>query len=251
MNVRNAREMPTVHASRFASTARVWSWPACRVATAVPVATASAATARSARTSSARPIRFAAMGFGMGFAMPKPPNCATAASPGEALAFRGRAGSGVLRANRRQPFAPWNPRRWSSCRSRLASGSHRVAHSRHDILGTGPGFTHELGEQPTFSRNYGLTVDNDFELSAPTVFNLDGRIQGVTDQGSETRRLSGNGASGVAADDSYIHGREYSSADSELNGSRSASWESRPPWPCRLPHPRFLPREFHRLSGDR
>ncbi len=87
-----------------------------------------------------------------------------------------------------------------------------VAHGRQDVFGAGPRFTHELGEQPTFPGNYGPTVDEYFELSAPTFFKLDGRIQFVTDQGSETRGLLGNGVSGVAADDSYVHGLEYSSA---------------------------------------
>jgi len=87
-----------------------------------------------------------------------------------------------------------------------------VAHGRQDVFGAGPRFTHELGEQPTFPGNYGPTVDEYLELSARTFFKLDGRIQFVTDQGSETRGLLGNGVSGVAADDSYVHGLEYSSA---------------------------------------
>ncbi len=100
---------------------------------------------------------------------------------------------------------------------RAASSSrllHRFAHSRYDVLGVRPGSAQELSEQSTLSGNDWSTVNDNVELPAPTLFELDGSSQSVMDQGSETRCLCGDCTSGLAVDDSDIHSEDYSSAPS-------------------------------------
>ena len=82
---------------------------------------------------------------------------------------------------------------------------HRFAHSRYDVLGVRPGSAQELSEQSTLSGNDWSTVDDNVELPAPTLFELDGSSQSVMDEGSETRCLCGDCTSGLAVDDFDVH----------------------------------------------
>ena len=82
---------------------------------------------------------------------------------------------------------------------------HRFAYSRNDVLGVRPGSAQELGEQSTLSGNDWSAVDDNVELPASTLFELDGSPQSITDDGSETRCLCCSCSSGLAVDDSDVH----------------------------------------------
>ena len=82
---------------------------------------------------------------------------------------------------------------------------YRFAHSRYDVLGVRPRSAQELSEQSTLSGNDWSTVDDNVELPAPTLFELDGSSQSVMDEGSETRCLCGDCTSGLAVDDFDVH----------------------------------------------
>jgi len=100
---------------------------------------------------------------------------------------------------------------------------HSFAHNRYDVFGVRPGSAQELGEQSTLSGNNWSTVDEDVELPPPTLFEFDGSPQSIMDEGSETRCLCGSRTSGLAVDDSDVHGEEYSSANRHRPGHCSTT----------------------------
>jgi hypothetical protein len=100
---------------------------------------------------------------------------------------------------------------------------HSFAHSRYDVLGVRPGSAQELGEQSTLSGNDWPAVDDNVELPPPTLFELDGSPQSITDEGCETRCLCGGCTSGLAVDDSDVHSEEYSSSSS-LQSATDRLW---------------------------
>ena len=79
------------------------------------------------------------------------------------------------------------------------------AHSRYDVLVVRPGSAQEFGKQSTLSGNDGSAVNDDVELPLPTLFELDGSLQSVMDECSETRCFCCGRTSGLAVDDPDIH----------------------------------------------
>jgi hypothetical protein len=82
---------------------------------------------------------------------------------------------------------------------------HGRAHGREDVLGARPRLAQELREQSTLSGNHWPTRDKDIELPQPTLLELNGDPQSVTQEGSETRCLCGGRRSGLAVDDADVH----------------------------------------------
>ena len=88
-----------------------------------------------------------------------------------------------------------------SCRVLLS----RLANSRQDFFVVRPGPAQEFGEQSALSGKSSSTVHEDVELPSPTLLELDGCFQILTDESSETRCFLGSCSSGLAVDDSDCH----------------------------------------------
>jgi hypothetical protein len=81
----------------------------------------------------------------------------------------------------------------------------RCAHCGDDVVGIRPRPPGELGDQAALPGGDHATANQDVELAAATPDHLDRCLQCVTDQGSVTRRLLGDGGSRFAVDDLDVH----------------------------------------------
>ena len=68
---------------------------------------------------------------------------------------------------------------------------HCFTHGRHDDDVVWLGSAQELCHKSALAGNDLLPVDKDFKLPPPTALKFNGRIQGITYRGSETRCLGG------------------------------------------------------------
>ena len=84
---------------------------------------------------------------------------------------------------------------------------HRFAYSRYDVIGLRPGSAQELGKKSAPAGHDWLAVDDDFELTPPSLLEFNGSIQSIMDDGSETRCLPGYCSSRLTVDDSDVHRR--------------------------------------------
>lgn len=97
-------------------------------------------------------------------------------------------------------------------------------HGRYDLFGGRPGSAQDLCEQSTLPGYNCSAVDDDLELPLPTLLELDGGLQSIVDEGSETRCLFGGRASGLAVDDSYIHSQNCSSSPLPQTNNPGRIW---------------------------
>lgn len=79
-------------------------------------------------------------------------------------------------------------------------------HGGHDFFVAGPRSPQELGKQSSLTGNDRSAVHDDFKLPESPLFQFYGSRHGVTDEGSETRRLCCARSSRVAVDDLNGHG---------------------------------------------
>ena len=86
---------------------------------------------------------------------------------------------------------------------------HRPAHRGEDLVIARPRPAGELCEQSALSRDDGMAVHQDVELSLPAGFEIHRLPEPVFNQSGETRRFGCRCASRVAVHDSNGHWNEY------------------------------------------